>query len=96
MRKSLNNMTKEERRLYDNEMHRRQEKKRKERLIREAYKDIVCEVAKAVDAVGWDMTDLLLGPEEEMLEKVAEYLIKQDVFKITFGSKTGIRIKRKE
>lgn len=94
-RKKLD-MTEEERRIYNNKMHRKQSKARKEKAIKEAYKEIVCIVAQAVETVGWDKTELLLGPDEDMLNKVADYLIKEDKFKITFGNKTGIKINRKE
>ena len=91
-RKRLN-LTPDERRLYNNKMHRKQEKARKEKRTKEAYKTIISEVAKAVEEVGWDKINLLLGPDEEMLDKVADYLMKQDTFKIVFGRQVGVKLK---
>lgn len=94
MRKKLD-LSPEERRLYNNEMHRKQTKARKEKAEKEAYKEIASTVLNMFEKLGWDKTDMLVGADEDMIEKVAEELIKLDKFKIVFGSKVGIKIKER-
>jgi len=91
-RKRLN-MTAEERRKYNNEMHRKQTKVRRERAEREAYKEIVKTVADTFEKLGWNEVDLLVGADNEMIDKAVEELIKADKFKIVLGSKIGVKIK---
>ena len=95
MTKKRLNLTEEERRLYNNKMHYQQEQIRKQRRVKEAYKEVIRSVAEAVEEVGWDKMTLLLGPEDEMLDKVADCLIEKDTFKITFGQKMGIKVPKK-
>lgn len=86
-------MSEEERRLYNNKMHRKQEKVRKEKATRRAIKDIVCEVISVFESLGWEKTELILGADEDMIDAVVDKLIEADKFKITFGKKIGVKIK---
>lgn len=91
-RKKLN-MTEEERRIYNNKMHRKQSKARRAKAEREAYKEIVKIIAETFENIGWTKTDLLVGADEEMIDRVVDELIEADKFKIVLGSKIGVKIK---
>ena len=84
----------EERRKHNNEMHRKQTKARRERAIKNAYKEWVRIIMNTVEQVGWDKTQLLLGEDEEILDAVADELMKNPSYKITLGSKVGLKIEK--
>lgn len=86
-------LSEEERRKYNNEMHRKQEQARKERRIRAVYKEIVKSVVETFEDLGWNDADLIVGADEDMVDKVVEELIKKDKFKIVLGVKSGIKLK---
>ena len=88
------NMSPEERRQYNNEMHKKQSRLRREKAEREALRNIVWEIVMTFEKLGWDKTDLVVGADMKMIEAVVDELIKEDKFKIVLGAKTGI--KRKE
>lgn len=91
-RKKLN-MTPEERRKYNNAMHKKQTKLRREKAEREAYKEIVSTIVTTFENLGWNMAELIVGADEEMIDAVVEELIKSGKFKIVLGSKIGVKIK---
>lgn len=96
MAKKKLNLDKEARRKYDNEMHRKQEKARREKLKREGYKEWVKTIVEMIEELGWDRTDLILGPDSDIIDAVVEGLIKDDRFKITLGKQIGLKIERRE
>lgn len=87
------NMTPEERRIYNNEMHRKQTRARRERAEREAYKEIVSTVVSTFENLGWDKMELLVGADDEMINSVVDELIKSEKFKIVLGTKIGVKKK---
>ena len=95
MRKKLD-LSEDERRLYNNQKHREQERKRREKAERQALKEIVCEITMTFENLGWTKTDLLVGADEEMIDRVVDELLAKDCFKIVLGSKKGVKIKEKE
>ena len=86
-------LSQDERRIYNNEMHRRQSRIRRQKAEREAIKDIVYIIISVFETLGWEKTELVLGADEEMIEAVVDEIIKEDKFKITLGSKIGVKIK---
>lgn len=90
-RKKLN-MSPEERRVYNNEMHKKQSKARRIRAEKNAYKEWVRLIMNTMEKLGWDKTQMLLGEDEDILDAVADELMKDDRFKITLGSKIGLKI----
>lgn len=91
-RKKLN-LNEEERRKYNNEMHRKQSRARREKAEIDGYRFIVNTVVKTFEQLGWDKTELVVGAESEMINVVAEELRKSGQFKITLGTKLGVKIK---
>lgn len=92
MRKKLNLMP-EERRIYNNEMHRKQNLARKQRNEREVYREIVWSIFSIFETLGWDRMDLVVGVDMKMVEAVVDKLIEQDKFKIVLGkAKKGIKL----
>lgn len=92
MRKKLN-LTPEERRIYNNEMHRKQNLTRKQRNEREVYREIVWSIFSIFETLGWDRMDLVVGADMKMVEAVVDKLIEQDKFKIVLGkAKKGIKL----
>lgn len=89
------NMTPEERRKYNNEMHRKQTRARRLKAEKEAYKEIVKTIAETFEKIGWTSTDLLVGADDEMIDRVVDELMQADRFKIVLGSKIGVKIKEK-
>lgn len=87
------NMSAEERRVYNNKMHRKQTKARRERAERAAYREWVKTIIEIVEKLGWDKTELLLGPDNDILDAVVDELMQDDRFKITLGAKIGLKIK---
>lgn len=94
-RKKLN-MSEEERRLYNNEMHRKQTKARREKAERNAYREWVRTIVEIVEKLGWDKTDLLLGPDSDIIDAVVDELMEDDRYKITLGDKIGLKIRNKK
>lgn len=90
------NLTPEERRIHNNELHQKQRQKRRKIAEREECIKIVWRVMDAFESLGWDKTDLVVGSDEKMVSAVVDKLIAEDSFKITLGPKTGIRTKEKE
>ena len=90
-RKKLN-MTEEERRLYNNEMHRKQTKARREKAEKNAYREWVRTIVEIVEKLGWDKTELMLGPDNDIIDAVVEELMLDNRFKITLGDKIGLKI----
>lgn len=93
-RKKLN-LGEEERRKYNNEMHRKQAQGRRKKAEREALKEVVRAILLTFENLGWSDVELIVGADDEMIEKVVEELIKADKFKIVLGSRKGIKIKEK-
>lgn len=89
------NMTPEERKVYNNEMHKKQTRIRRKRAEREACISIVWEIVHTFESLGWEKTDLVVGADEKMVVAVVDKLIEEDKFKITLGSKIGVRLKKK-
>ena len=83
----------EERRVYDNEMHRKQTRVRREKAKREALKSIVGEIVTTFENLGWSKTDLVVGANDEMVNAVVDELLRKDSFKVFLGGKYGIRKK---
>ena len=92
MRRPLN-MTPEERRKYNNEMHAKQAKNRRKRAEREALIEVIWEIVSTFEKLGWEKMDLAVGVDEKMVAAVADELMENESFKITLGSKVGIRRK---
>lgn len=88
------NLDEEERRKYNNEMHRKQDKARREKAKREAFKTIVASVLGTFEELGWEKTELVVGAEETMIEAVADSLIESGKFKIVLGQKVGIKVQK--
>lgn len=85
-------LTPEERRIYENEMHKKQTLARKKKAEREVYREIVWAVCSAFETLGWDRMDLIVGADMKMVEAVVDELIKEDKFKIVLGkTKKGIK-----
>lgn len=96
MSKRRLNLSAEERRLYDNEMHRKQEKARRERKKREGYREWVKTIVEIVEKLGWDRTDLIVGADSDIIDAVVDELMGDDRFKITLGKQIGLKIGRRE
>lgn len=96
MAKRKLNLSAEERRLYDNEMHRKQEKVRREKKKREGYREWVKTIVEIVERLGWDKTDLIVGADSDIIEAVVDELMGDDRFKITLGKQIGLKIERRE
>lgn len=94
MRKKLN-LTPEERRIYNNEMHRKQNLARKQRNEREVYREIVWSIFSIFETLGWDRMDLVVGADMKMVEAVVDKLIEEDKFKVVLGAKKGLKLKEK-
>ena len=92
-RKKLN-MTPEERRLYNNEMHRKQTAIRKEKAQRQAYKEWVKTIIDIFEKLGWSKTELMLGADDEMLDSVVDELMKDTRFKVMLGETPKFRINK--
>lgn len=86
-------LNEEERRQYNNRMHREQAKRRREKVEREGFKEVVWAIMNSFETLGWDETDLVVGADDKMVDAVVEELIKSDKFKITLGSKISVKIK---
>ena len=93
-RKKLN-MSEEERRLYNNEMHRKQTKARRVKAERNAYREWVRTIVEIVEKLGWDKTELMLGPDSDIIDAVVDELMSDNRFKITLGDKIGLKIGEK-
>lgn len=87
------NMTPEERKIHEATLHKKQTRLRRERAEREAYRAWVRLIFETVEKLGWDKTELLLGPDNEIMDAVVEELMQDDRFKITLGAKVGLKIK---
>lgn len=87
MAKKKLDLTVEERRLYNNEMHRKQMAVRKQKAEREALKCWVKTIFEIYENLGWDKTELLVGAEDEVIEKIVDKIIEDGRFKVVFGSK---------
>ena len=96
MAKRKLNLSAEERRLYDNEMHRKQEKARREKKKREGYREWVKTIVEIVERLGWDRTDLIVGAYSDIIDAVVDELMGDDRFKITLGKQIGLKIERRE
>ena len=96
MSKRRLNLSAEERRLYDNEMHRKQEKVRREKKKREGYREWVKTIVEIVEKLGWDKTDLIVGADSDIIDAVVDELMGDDRFKITLGKQIGLKIERRE
>lgn len=86
------NMSAEERRVYNNKMHREQSKARRKKAERNAYRKWVRTIVEVVEKLGWDKTELLLGPDTNIIDAVVDELMEDDRFKITLGAKIGLKI----
>ena len=91
MAKRKLNLSAEERRLYDNEMHRKQEKARREKKKREGYREWVKTIVEIVERLGWDRTDLIVGADSDIIDAVVDELMEDDRFKITLGKQIGLK-----
>ena len=87
MAKKKLDLTVEERRLYNNEMHRKQMAVRKQKAEREALKCWVKTIFEIYENLGWDKTELLVGAEDEENKKIVDKIIEDGRFKVVFGSK---------
>lgn len=91
-RKKLN-LNPEERRLYNNKLHRKQNKIRRERAEREACKKMVQLIVGAFEDIGWDEIELVIGAEDEIIDNVVDKIMQEDKIKFVLGSKMGVKIK---
>ena len=89
------NMTPEERRKYNNAMHRKQEKSRREKAEREACRLWVKEIVDTFERLGWNSTELMVGADDEMIDAVVDEIMASGKFKMVLG-KQKIGVKRKE
>lgn len=85
-RKRLN-LNPEELRLHKNEMHRKQMAIRKQKAERQALKCWVKSIFEIYENLGWDKTELLVGAEDDVIEKIVDKIIEDGRFKVVFGSK---------
>lgn len=88
------NLNEEERRKYNNEMHRKQDKARREKAKREAFKTLVSSVVETFEQLGWEKTELVVGADDKMIDAVVDSLINSGKFKIVLGQKIGVKIEK--
>lgn len=84
----------EERKIHDRQMHYKQVQKRRERARRMAYREWVRVIIRVIGELGWDKVDLLMDDDCEAMDAVVDELMNDNRFKITLGSKIGLKIKK--
>lgn len=85
------NMTPEERKIYDRDMHNKQTRKRREKAEREALILWIRTIINTFEQLGWDRKELVVGADDEMINAVADEIIKTGEYKIVLGNKIGVK-----
>ena len=86
------NLSEEDRRIHDNELHRKQMAEKRKQAEKLAFADWVRYIFQVYEKLGWDETELLIGPEDEMVEKIVAEIINEGRFKVVLGKeKLGIK-----
>lgn len=85
------NLSPEERKQHDKELHRQQELRRRDKRQQKAFEDIVWDIKAICEDLGWNEMDLLVGLDESMVKKVAKKLKESGKYKMIIGKHTSIK-----